>query len=133
VPVKSDPATWKDPRQVLGLAGERVAAAYLRRRGWQLLAHRFRMGRLEVDLIARKGTLVIFVEVKTRQGDAFGGALRAVGWRKQQEITRVASAWLDRRGRTADRYRFDVVAVDLSRCDDARVQHIEDAYRPGWR
>jgi putative endonuclease len=133
VPVKSDPSTWSDPRQRRGLAGEREAAEYLRSCGWDVLGHRFRMGRLEIDLVVRKGSVVAFVEVKTRRGDAFGGPLRAVGWRKQREIVRVAKAWVDRHGQPDDLYRFDVVAVNLLRRGVARLQHVEDAYRPEWR
>ena len=78
--VKSDPASWRDPRQRLGLAAEATAGRFLEERGWRVLDHRFRMGRLEIDLVARKGSLVAFVEVKSRLGRSFGSPLEAVGW-----------------------------------------------------
>jgi len=133
VPIKSDPADWTDPRQQRGLAGEREAAEYLRSRGWVILDHRFRMGRLEVDLIARRGSVVAFVEVKTRRGDGFGSPAEAVTWAKQREIVRVARAWMDRHGSPEDVFRFDVVGVRSTQHGVARIQHIEDAFRPGWR
>ena len=61
--VRSDPAGWTDERQKRGLAGEEQAIQYLRSRGWHIVAHRFRVGHTEVDLIARQGSLVAFIEV----------------------------------------------------------------------
>lgn len=95
--------------------------------------HRYRLGRLEVDVVARRGSVVAFVEVKTRRGAAFGGPFEAVGWRKQREMVRVARAWIDRHGRPGDVYRFDVIGVKLDRRGGIEVEHREDAFRPGWR
>ncbi len=104
--------------------------AWLAGRGWRIEAHRLRMGRLEIDLVIRRGSLVAFVEVKTRRGRGYGGGRAAVGWKKQQAIARAAEAWRLRHGRPGDTYRFDVVEVVLaggSRVD--RVEHIADAWR----
>jgi len=132
VPIKSDPRSWKDPRHRRGLAGERAAIRFLEARGWRILDHRFRMGRLEIDLVARRDLVVAFVEVKTRRGDGFGSPLEAVRWAKQREISRVASAWLDRHGRAGDLYRFDVIGVTVTP-SRTRIEHVADAFRPGWR
>lgn len=125
------PEPFSDPRQRLGLEGEETAIAYLTRLGWSIEAHRFRMGRLEIDLIARLGALVAFVEVKTRRGDAYGSGREAIGWRKRQAIGRVAEAWRQRRGKVGDTYRFDVVEVALRSASRGgnRVVHIADAWR----
>ena len=106
---------------------------YLVARGWEILSHRFRMGRLEIDVIARHGPVVAFVEVKSRGGPAFGGPLAAVGWKKQREVVRVAQAWVDRHGRHGDTYRFDVIGVLLTRGPGSGITHVADAFRPGWR
>src|SRR2546428_10155150 len=66
----SDPAEWTDERHKRGLAGEEQAIQYLLARGWHIVAHRFRVGHTEIDLIARQGSLVAFVEVKARRGNA---------------------------------------------------------------
>lgn len=129
VPIKSDPSDWRDRRQVWGLAGERLAARYLTERGWTVVDHRFRMGRLEVDLVARRGALVAFVEVKTRWSTRFGSPIEAVTWHKQREIVRVARAWVDRHGRPDDTYRFDVIGVTLEPLRPPQVEHLEDAFR----
>lgn len=119
---------WRDPRHRRGLAGERLALAYLTSCGWQIEAHRFRAGRHDVDLVARRGSVVAFVEVKTRSDEAFGSPLEAIGWQKRRAIARVAEVWRLRHGRPGDEYRFDVVTVAVSasgRC----VEHIADAWR----
>jgi putative endonuclease len=72
------------------------------------------------------------VEVKTRRGNAFGSPLEAVTWRKKREIVRVARGWMDRHGRPEDVYRFDVIGITLSAAG-MKIQHVEDAFRPGWR
>jgi putative endonuclease len=130
VPVKSDPATWSDRRQVLGLAGEKAAMRFLRAAGWVVLHHRFRLGRLEIDLIARKGSTVAFIEVKTRLGPRFGSPLQAVPWRKQREIGRVAQAWMDRHGSPGETYRFDVIGITRTG-PNRTLQHVADAFRLG--
>lgn len=130
--VKSDPACWTDPRHVRGLEGEQTARRYLEARGWRVLHHRFHMGRLEIDLVARKGELVAFVEVKTRWSASFGTPLEAVTDLKKREIVRVAQAWVDRHGRPNDVYRFDVIGVTLLRRGHYRIDHVEDAFRQGW-
>src|SRR5256886_14481875 len=71
--LRSDPAEWTDERHKRGLAGEQQAIQYLRSRGWHIVAHRFRVGHTEVDLIARQGSLVAFIEVKSRRGAGVGG------------------------------------------------------------
>jgi len=132
VSIKSDPETWRDERHKRGLAGEGVAMRFLEARGWRVVSHRFRLGRLEIDIIARKGPVVAFVEVKTRRGAAFGSPLEAITWTKKREIVRVARGWMDRFGRPQDVYRFDVIGVTLSATGTC-VTHVEDAFRPGWR
>jgi putative endonuclease len=126
--IRSDPAGWSDERQKRGLAGEEQAIRYLLSRGWSLVAHRFRMGRTEIDLVVRRGDLVAFVEVKARRGDAFGSPMEAVTGGKRREIVKAARAWVDRYGRPSDIYRFDCIGLV-----DGKLDHLEDAFRPGWR
>jgi putative endonuclease len=126
--LRSDPAQWTDERQKRGLAGEEQAIRYLLSRGWALLAHRFRAGRAELDLVVRRGDLVAFVEVKTRRGDAFGSPFAAVTGPKRRELVKAARVWVDRWGRPSDIYRFDCIGLV-----DGKLDHLEDAFRPGWR
>ncbi len=89
--------------------GEHAAIAYLTSCGWSVEAHRFKLGRHDLDLIVRRGSIVAFVEVKTRRSTTFGLAAEAVGWRKQRTLSRVAELWRLRYGRPSDTYRFDLV------------------------
>jgi putative endonuclease len=124
-------AEWEDERQLLGLRGERIAIAFLTSCGWAVEAHRFKLGRHDLDLVIRKGNTVAFVEVKTRRSTTCGSAVEAVHRRKQRDIARVASVWVLRHGRPGDEYRFDLVAVADSPGGKPVVEHIPDAWRLG--
>jgi len=126
--LRSDPAEWTDERHKRGLAGEQQAIQYLLSRGWHIVAHRFRVGHTEIDLIVQQGSLVAFVEVKARRGDAFGSPLEAVTGAKRRELVKAARVWVDRYGRPSDVYRFDCIALT-----DGKLEHLADAFRPGWR
>ena len=126
--LRSDPAEWTDERHKRGLAGEQQAIQYLLSRGWHIVAHRFRVGHTEIDLIVRQGSLVAFVEVKARRGDAFGSPLEAVTGAKRRDLVKAARVWVDRYGRPSDVYRFDCIALT-----DGKLEHLADAFRPGWR
>jgi putative endonuclease len=130
-PPRVPSAEWTDPRHRLGLEGEHSAIAFLTAGGWTIEAHRFRVGRHELDLVARRGSLVAFVEVKTRRGDGYGAGREAIGWRKRQALGRVADVWRLRHGRAGDVYRFDVVEV-LGKAGprgSTRLVHVADAWR----
>jgi putative endonuclease len=125
---------WRAAGQLLGLEGERIAIAYLTSCGWAIEAHRFRLGRHDLDLIVRRGNIVAFVEVKTRRSVAQGSGLEAVGSRKQRLIAKVASLWCLRYGRPDDEYRFDVVVVRDLGAGRYALEHVPDAWRlgEGW-
>ncbi len=102
---------------------------YLISCGWNIEAHRFRLGRHDVDLVARRGAVVAFVEVKTRRSAVCGTALEAVPRPKQRSIAKVAELWRLRFGRPADLYRFDVVALSETATGQLDIQHVADAWR----
>ncbi len=102
-------------RQGLGRTGERLAAEQLVRDGYRLLEQNFRCRYGEIDLIAEDADDLIFVEVKTRRGDAYGRPEEAVTPRKQQKIVQVATYYLDLHACSERSWRVDVVAVQLSR------------------
>jgi putative endonuclease len=112
----------------LGDRGEEIAAQHLARAGWTVTHRNFRLGHKEIDLVARRGEVVAFVEVKTRAGLGYGHPLEAITARKRREIAQVAAAWIERFGGPRDVYRFDAVAV-LVRGAQPEVEHVEDAWR----
>jgi len=126
--LRSDPVDWTDPRHRDGLAAEEQAIRYLVSQGWAVAAHRFRVGHTEIDLVARRGHVVAFVEVKSRRGEGFGSPFEAVTGSKRREIVKAARAWMDRHGRPGDVYRFDCIGILRD-----KLEHLEDAFRPGWR
>jgi putative endonuclease len=129
-PVK--PASeWTDPRHRRGYAGERLAMAHLLQTGWRIEAHRFRLGHHDLDLVARRGNLVAFIEVKTRSSRRFGSPVEALGSRQRADLGRVAELWRVRFGRPTDRYRFDLIAIEESPdpSTSPQIHHIEDAWR----
>jgi putative endonuclease len=126
--LKSDPSTWKDPRHREGARAEAVAAEALRVQGYEVMEQRFRYRRHDVDLVARRGTVIVFVEVKSRADGRFGAACEAVTARKQADLVRAASVWLSRHARAWDAVRFDVITVK-----GRQVEWLQDAFRPGWR
>lgn len=119
---------WTDPRHRRGYAGERVVIRHLLRTGWRIEAHRFRLGRHDLDLVARQGHLVAFIEVKTRGSRRFGSPAESVGWQKRAVLSRLAEVWRQRFGLPADRYRFDVISVEPG-SPGAQITHIPDAWR----
>ncbi len=109
-----------------GERGERAAARYLKREGMRILVRSYRIPSGEIDLIARQGDLLVFVEVKTRKQ---GAPAEAVGPLKQKRLTSAAMHFLKRHGLLECRWRFDIVAVvwaDVGR--DPRIEHIPNAF-----
>ncbi|CAN5811939.1 YraN family protein [soil metagenome] len=113
----------------LGDRGEALAAQHLESHGWTILHRNFRLGHREIDLVARRGVKVAFIEVKTRAGLAYGHPLQAITRRKQREIQHVAAAWLRRYGIPSDTYQFDAVAILLPSGGPPSIEHVEDAWR----
>ena len=102
-----------DPRQALGMSGENLACAELQRRGYAIVERRYRTRLGEIDIIAKDGLTIVFVEVKARMTQEFGGAAAAMtGW-KQRRIARMAADYLARRKLHDCPCRFDVVAIDF--------------------
>jgi putative endonuclease len=104
----------EDPRQSLGKLGEDLACGELERRGYAVLARRYRTRFGEIDIIARDGETIVFVEVKTRDGDRFGASAEAVTPWKQRRVGNMAVDYLARHRLHHCPCRFDVVAVDVS-------------------
>jgi putative endonuclease len=102
----------------LGRQGERLAAEWYERRGYVVVDRNWRAPIGEIDLVLRKGRVVVIAEVKTRRTDAYGVPALAVGVAKQQRLRRLAAAWLaGRRVRRHVDVRFDVVAITGRRVD----------------
>ena len=116
-------------RQWIGEYGERVAVDFLRSTGHRILKRNFKGPRRgEVDIIARHGRLLLFVEVKTRRKDAKIRPLDAVDKAKQQLIERGANAWLKLLKSRNLPWRFDVIEVWLEDGELPDINHVRDAF-----
>jgi putative endonuclease len=110
-----------EPRHTVGKAGEEAAVLYLRQHGYRILERNYRCRFGEIDLIARDGSMLAFVEVKTRRSQKYGPAAAAVTLQKQRHLIKASQAYLIQRKKANELCRFDVVTVEL----DAQQPHIE--------
>src|SRR4029079_7192088 len=101
-------------RQALGKHGEDLACREHERRGYAIVARGYRCRGGEIDIIARDGETIVFVEVKTREDLAFGGGADAVTAFKRRRIVQTAEDYLARHHRGDCPCRFDVVAIDVT-------------------
>jgi putative endonuclease len=120
----------------LGRRGEQLAEQKLTASGYAILARNYRCRAGEIDLIARSGETLVFVEVRTRRGEAFGLPEASLTHRKRQHLIAAAESYLQANQLAEAAWRIDVVAVELSsRGDLLRVDIIENAVqdetRPG--
>src|SRR5438046_2170140 len=115
-------------RAALGPAGEDAALARYGALGYVPLARNWRCPLGEIDLVVRRGGLVVFCEVKTRAGSSFGGGHEAVTWRKQRKLRQLAEVFLLTNGLDPARVRFDVASVAAGGGPGTSVEVFEDAF-----
>ncbi len=116
------------PRKALGNRGEVVAARHLRRQGYKILMCNFEAAGGEIDIVARKGELLVFVEVKTRRsGDVFK-PYQQVNQRKRKALTRAARVYLAHYKDSKPSCRFDVISIVWPEQGEAEVEHITNAF-----
>jgi putative endonuclease len=113
------------PHLSTGFNGEDLAVEHLHQQGYRIVQRNLRMGKAEIDVIARKDGLLVFVEVKTRTNDSFGYPEEFVNRRKQRLILNAADTYIQKIG-WQDDIRFDIIAITLSSPPD--LFHIEDAF-----
>lgn len=116
-----------DARIDLGRMGEDAAERLYRAGGFRILDRNYRCKGGEIDLVVRRGPLIVFCEVKARRNDRWGEPSEAVGYAKQARLRRLAAMWLSERRPGSVEIRFDVVSVIVRR-GRAEVRHIPDAF-----
>lgn len=117
--------------QDIGKTGETLAAEYLKESGYQILETNWRFGKDEVDLIAREGDYMVFVEVKTRQSSLFGEPEESVNKEKQRFLIRAADVYLTKNNIEIES-RFDIVSI-LIKGNQHKINHIKEAFYPTIR
>ncbi|NOZ61775.1 MAG: YraN family protein [Calditrichaeota bacterium] len=111
----------------IGKLGEELASDYLQKKGYEILKRNFRFGHGEIDIIAEKDGVLVFVEVKTKQFGDFGDPIHWVTRRKQLQIGKIAHGYLYVNEIENMDCRFDVIIL---RWEDGnyKIEHIEDAF-----
>ena len=119
----------RDRRRTLGDAGEAFAAAWYSDAGYSVLDRNWRCREGELDLVVARPDVVVFCEVKTRRGSAYGAPFEAVTWAKQRRIRGLAARWLaEHPGNAAATVRFDVASVQAVRGRRPMIDVIEAAF-----
>jgi putative endonuclease len=115
--------------QERGFRGEELAARFLQTRGLEILGRNVRIGSQEVDLIAREGTVLVFVEVKTACGPTYGPPESWITPGKRKRLVRAAQRYLIEHGLEDVDCRFDVIAIER-RGRSVTLRHLKDAFFP---
>lgn len=114
--------------KTLGDEGEHLAANYLIGLGYQIMARNFRIRAAELDLVAKDGDTIAFVEVKTRRSTRFGTGAEAVNGRKQQKIIQAARYFLQQRHLEGAPCRFEVIEIYAEKGGTPVLHHIKGAF-----
>ncbi len=115
-------------RRARGREAEDLAAAFLEARGLAILARNHAVKQGEVDLVAREGDVLCFVEVRSRTSEAQGAPEETVGAAKARRVVAAATDWAARNGALDREIRFDVVAVTLLEGEPPRLEHFRGAF-----
>ncbi len=112
----------------LGNSGEEIARRFLETFGYRIVARNYRCKLGEIDIIARDGETIVFIEVKTRTDSAFGSPAAAVTVKKQRQIARAAQWYLAEHGLYDAPARFDVIAIVREKGGRQQVEHLPGAF-----
>jgi len=118
----------KRTTRALGRAGEDIACAHLERQGYEILARGFSLFRGEIDIVARDGETLVFVEVKARADESHGRPEESVTPGKQRQIRRIAQGYLVTHPAPGVACRFDVIAILFRGPGDHSLRHFVDAF-----
>ena len=110
-----------------GTYGEQIALDHLRKRQYEVLDCNWRHSRWEIDIIARRSSKLIFIEVKTRNMDSYAEEVTLVSKKQQENLFRAASKYMENQNYTGD-IRFDVIKILLNTDRTYQLEHFEDAF-----
>ncbi len=111
----------------LGKLGEELALKKVKRLGYKCIARNYRCALGEIDLIAKDGDCLVFIEIKTRRGRSLGSIKEVIDKRKKRQLSKVALAYLKSNNYCDVKSRFDVVAISLNQ-DKEQIEVIQNAF-----
>ena len=120
--------TLREGKASVGDRGDAIAEAFLRGKKFRILERNFRCKAGEVDIVARDGKTLVFVEVKARKNEAYGPPQLAVTAFKQRQISKAALVWLAKNKMENSAARFDVIAILMADHEVPQIEHIRDAF-----
>lgn len=113
--------------KLLGSKGESLAARYLKKQGFAIIAHNYKTHMGEIDIIARDGETIVFVEVKTRSDETFCAPYESVNTAKRQKLKNAALLYLKKQKKELPA-RFDVISIICRQNGQKSIRHIRDAF-----
>jgi putative endonuclease len=113
-------------KQIVGRWGEKIAAEYLEKKGFTVVERNVRAAHGEIDIVARKEELLVFVEVRTRASHSFSYPEDTVTLRKQSYLLAAAEEYLLLHPETGDTWQFDLIAVEGSPGGNPQIEHFEN-------
>jgi putative endonuclease len=113
--------------KALGTKGEELAVRFLQKKGYRIVKRNYKTPVGEIDIIARDGDTIVFIEVKTRTDISFGYPFEAVNNRKRQKLKNLALLYLKRQGKESP-VRFDVLSIFCMDDGKKDIEHIKDAF-----
>ena len=116
----------------IGAMGERIAVDYLLEKNYQILDTNWVCGHKEVDIIAKDGDTIVFVEVKTRKSNYLVEPEATVDVYKRRHLIWAANSYVNRFQYDND-VRFDIISIVIGNNDEKRIEHIEDAFYPSLK
>jgi putative endonuclease len=116
-----------EPKEI-GKKGESIAAGYLSENGYEIIEKNYKYGKGEIDIIAGRDDVLVFVEVKTRQNLEFGPPELAVNLQKQRQIKKIAKAYLYKNQISNLDCRIDLIAIVYKDSNDYTLNHIQNAF-----
>ena len=112
----------------VGITGEEEACGFLKKNGCKILERNYRTQRGEIDIIARLGKIVLFVEVKTRVSSSFAQPWEAVGFRKRKNLKLAAKSYIQEQRKIDEEYRFDVLSIVMKENSTPEIEWIQNAF-----
>lgn len=109
-----------------GIIGEEIAIKYLRSQGYKILDRNYRTNIGEIDIVAVKKDLLIFIEVKARSNINYGYPYEAVNWQKQEKIIKTSYIYLKHKHLDKYQIRYDIIEIFLQ--NEPKINHIENAF-----
>ncbi len=126
--MKEEQNNRKSSYKSLGKGGEDIAEKILLSKGYQIVKRNFQFGKGEIDIIAKDGDCLVFVEVKSRKNYDFGEPEYSITKSKQRQLKKLAEAYFYVNGISEQLCRFDVITIVGEKEDDMKINHIENAF-----